>query len=53
MFETIKLTAAVYFTNAWQMLLGLTLIAVIFFAPGGMVGWLEQARARLAAGGAR
>jgi ABC-type branched-subunit amino acid transport system permease subunit len=52
-FETIKLTAAVYFTNAWQMLLGLTLIAVIFFAPTGIVGWLGQARTRIAAGGAR
>ncbi|EHK68047.1 branched-chain amino acid ABC transporter permease [Achromobacter arsenitoxydans] len=52
-FETIKLAAAVYFTNAWQMLLGLTLIAVIFFAPTGMVGWLVQARTRIAAGGAR
>lgn len=52
-FETIKLTAAMYFTNAWQMLLGLTLIAVIFFAPAGIVGWLGQARMRITAGGAR
>lgn len=37
-FELIKLVAAAYFTNAWQVLLGGTLIAVIFFAPDGLVG---------------
>lgn len=47
-FEAIKFVAAVYFTDAWQMLLGLTLIAVIFFAPNGLVGWLQQMRVRQA-----
>jgi branched-chain amino acid transport system permease protein len=47
-FEGIKLVAAAYFTNAWQMLLGVTLIAVIFFAPTGIVGWLRKSRARTA-----
>ncbi len=41
-FEVIKLVAAAYFTNAWQILLGATLIAVIFFAPTGLVGWLQR-----------
>jgi branched-chain amino acid transport system permease protein len=41
-FEIIKLSAAAWFTNAWQSLLGATLIAVIFFAPQGMVGWLQR-----------
>lgn len=41
-FEAIKLVAAAYFTNAWQILLGTTLIAVIFFAPTGLVGWLQK-----------
>ncbi|WP_332746933.1 branched-chain amino acid ABC transporter permease [Hydrogenophaga sp.] len=41
-FEVIKLVAAAYFTNAWQILLGTTLIAVIFFAPHGMMGWLQR-----------
>ncbi|MGO4392798.1 branched-chain amino acid ABC transporter permease [Variovorax sp. M-6] len=41
-FELIKLTAAAYFTNAWQILLGATLIAVIFFAPQGIVGWRRR-----------
>lgn len=42
-FELIKLAAAAYFTNAWQILLGATLIVVIFFAPQGIVGWLRRA----------
>lgn len=37
-FELIKLAAAAWFTNAWQILLGSTLIAVIFFAPQGIAG---------------
>ena len=41
-FEAIKLLAASYFTNAWQILLGATLIAVIYFAPTGLVGWLHK-----------
>ncbi|MES2532542.1 MAG: branched-chain amino acid ABC transporter permease [Pseudomonadota bacterium] len=41
-FEVIKLVAAAYFTNAWQILLGSTLIAVIFFAPTGMTGWMRR-----------
>jgi branched-chain amino acid transport system permease protein len=41
-FEVIKLVAAAYFTNAWQILLGTTLIAVIFFAPHGMMGWIQR-----------
>jgi len=36
-FEAIKLAAAAWFTNAWQILLGGTLIAVIFFAPEGLL----------------
>jgi branched-chain amino acid transport system permease protein len=47
-FEAIKLAAAAYFTNAWQMLLGVTLIVVIFFAPTGIVGRLRQTRTRTA-----
>lgn len=42
-FELIKLAAAAWFTNAWQTLLGITLIAVIFFAPQGIVGWRRRA----------
>jgi len=42
-FELIKLAAAAWFTDAWQILLGATLIAVIFFAPQGIVGWRRRA----------
>lgn len=45
-FEVIKLVAAAYFTNAWQILLGTTLIAVIFFAPRGLMGWIQRDRAQ-------
>lgn len=41
-FELIKLAAAAWFTDAWQSLLGVTLIAVIFFAPQGIVGWRRR-----------
>lgn len=41
-FELIKLAAAAWFTNAWQILLGSTLIAVIFFAPQGIAGWRRR-----------
>lgn len=43
-FELIKLAAATWFTDAWQSLLGVTLIAVIFFAPQGIVGWRRRGR---------
>lgn len=51
MFEIIKMVASIYFTNLWQTLLGATLIAVIFFSPTGMMGWLERGRRRKEARG--
>jgi len=51
-FELIKLGAAAWLTNAWQILLGATLIAVILFAPTGIVGWLQRPCGRPAAAGA-
>ena len=44
-FELVKMFAAAYLTNVWQMLLGLTLIAAILVAPEGIVG-LMRVRAR-------
>ncbi|RKP53257.1 branched-chain amino acid ABC transporter permease [Pararobbsia silviterrae] len=41
-FELIKQAAAIYLTDAWQSLLGITLIAVILFAPQGLVGWRKR-----------
>lgn len=45
-FISIQLLAGAYLTGAWQMLLGITLIAVIWLAPTGIVGtytnWVKQ-----------
>lgn len=43
-FELILLAGAAYFTNAWQIVLGATLLIVIFFAPFGLVGWFQKSR---------
>lgn len=40
-FEVVKMVAAAYLTNVWQMLLGLTLIGSILVAPEGIVGLLR------------
>ena len=41
-FEFVKLFAAAYLTGAWQMVLGLVLIAMVFLAPRGISAMLEQ-----------
>lgn len=43
-FEAIKLVASALLTGAWQVLLGLTLIGVIWFAPEGVAGYLARRR---------
>ncbi len=43
-FELILLVGAAYFTAIWQMVLGVTLLIVIFFAPSGLVGRFRQFR---------
>ncbi len=45
-FELILLVGAAYFTNIWQIVLGVTLLIVIFFAPSGLVGRFQQFRLR-------
>lgn len=40
-FEFVKLFAAAYLTGAWQMVLGLVLIAMVFLAPRGISALLE------------
>lgn len=45
-FEFVKLFAAAYLTGAWQMVLGVALIVMIFFAPQGLSGLLVKSRAR-------
>jgi ABC-type branched-subunit amino acid transport system permease subunit len=47
-FEFVKLYAAALLTGAWQLVLGLVLIAMVFLAPQGIFGvverWLGRAR---------
>ncbi len=51
-FEVILLAGAAYFTDIWQIVLGITLLLVIFFAPTGLVGRFQQFRfGRMAKGG--
>ncbi len=40
-FEFVKIFAAAYLTGAWQMVLGLVLIAMVFLAPRGVSALLE------------
>jgi len=53
-FEFVKLYAAALLTGAWQMVLGIALIVIIFAAPKGLVGLIDRARgsARTVAGDA-
>lgn len=39
-FEFVKLYSAALFTGAWQMVLGLVLIGLVFFVPSGLSGLL-------------
>jgi ABC-type branched-subunit amino acid transport system permease subunit len=45
-FEFVKLFAAAYLTGAWQMVLGFTLIVMVFFAPRGISGLIEKKNRR-------
>lgn len=38
LFEFVKLFAAAYLTGAWQMVLGIVLLGVVFLAPKGIAG---------------
>lgn len=49
-FEFVKLFAAAYLTGAWQMVLGVALIVMIFFAPKGISGLLIRSRRAPVAG---
>ena len=45
-FELVRVYAAAAVADAWQMILGGVLLAVILFAPGGLVGILSKRRGR-------
>lgn len=42
MFEFVRFFAAAKLANAWQLILGVVLIVIIMFAPGGLVGLLKR-----------
>lgn len=45
-FELVKLAASAYMAGVWQLLLGVTLLAVIVVAPDGIIGTLEKRKAQ-------
>ncbi|RJF98232.1 branched-chain amino acid ABC transporter permease [Noviherbaspirillum saxi] len=49
-FEFVKLFAAAYLTGAWQMVLGIVLIAMVFFAPMGISGLMVRLQAKQSKG---
>ena len=44
-FEFVKLFSAAYLTGAWQMVLGIVLIAMVLFAPHGISGLITKLKA--------
>ncbi len=44
-FEFVRFLAAAKLANAWQLILGVVLIVIIMFAPGGVIGLLKRKRA--------
>jgi ABC-type branched-subunit amino acid transport system permease subunit len=51
LFSFVKLFAAAYLTGAWQMVLGIVLLAVVFLAPSGIAGLIMRRQARQSRGG--
>ncbi len=43
-YELTRVYAAATFANAWQLVLGLVLLGVIVFAPGGIWGMIASRR---------
>ncbi len=50
-YEGVRSYAAAYFADIWQMVLGAVLLAIILFAPGGLVGLAERLTGRRLRGG--
>lgn len=46
-YEGIRILASALFVDGWQLVLGLMLLAVVFFAPEGIVGSLSRLSVRL------
>jgi branched-chain amino acid transport system permease protein len=49
-FEFIRTYASKYFPNEWQMTLGIIMLAIILFRPGGLSAIYESLVARLGRG---
>lgn len=47
-FEFLKLFAASALTGAWQLVIGIVLLVLIFAAPAGLVAWLVRLDRRMA-----
>jgi branched-chain amino acid transport system permease protein len=46
-FELVRFYASAQLANSWQLILGIVLIAIILFAPNGLIGlWKRQRAAR-------
>jgi ABC-type branched-subunit amino acid transport system permease subunit len=44
MFEAVRFYAAAHLANAWQLILGVVLIVIILFAPGGLIGLRQRGK---------
>ncbi len=42
LFEFVRFFAAAKLANAWQLILGVVLVVIILFAPGGLIGLLKR-----------
>lgn len=49
-FEFVRFAASASIADSWQLVLGVVLIVIIMFAPGGIVGLWRTSRARRRAG---
>ena len=43
-FEFVRFFAAAKLANAWQLILGIVLIVIIMYAPGGLIGLFDRKR---------
>ena len=43
-FEAVRFYAAAHLANAWQLILGVVLIVIILYAPGGLIGLRQRGK---------
>ncbi|MET0676254.1 MAG: branched-chain amino acid ABC transporter permease [Bradyrhizobium sp.] len=44
MFETVRFYAAAHLADSWQLILGVVLIVIILYAPGGLIGLRQRSK---------